>query len=193
MNPALREELVKMEEHDRTEQKKLAADGSLFEGYHPSMEAVHRENAGRLRTIIAQFGWPTEELAGPDGAKAAWRIAQHSIGEPDFMRQCRTLLDEFSKRGAVPRWQFAFIDDRIRVYEGKSQRFGTQLCGGPNGLQPYPLEDSTRVDQWRQEAGLPPLDEILADARDHPPPSSKDQRLKDAQEYAWRREAGWLE
>jgi hypothetical protein len=192
MNSALREELVKMEQHDQGVRAELAADGSLFDGYHPRMEGMHRAHAERLRAMIQRFGWPTEALAGADGAKAAWRVAQHSIGEPDFMRQCRKLMDEASRRGEVPRWQFAFIDDRIRVYEGCPQRFGTQLCSGSGGLQVYPLEDPAKVEDWRKEAGLPPLADVLARARENPPPANPDQQAKDAKEYAWRRKVGWL-
>ena len=131
-------------------------------------------------------------MVGRDGAKAAWLIAQHSIGEPDFMRHSRNLLEEASARGDVPRWHFALIDDRIRVYESRPQRYGSQLRGGPDGLEPYPLEDPTKVDQWRQELGLPPLAEIVARSRPNPPPSPQDPAAKEAQEQAWRRETAWI-
>jgi hypothetical protein len=192
MNSVLREELVKMDQHDQSVRAELAADGSLFNGYHPRMEAVHRANAERLRAVIQEFGWPTEALTGAEGAKAAWRIAQHSIAEPEFMRQCRKLLDEVSSRGEVPRWQFAFIEDRIRMYEGRPQRFGTQLCGGVGGLQVYPLENAARVEDWRKEAGLPPLAKTLARARENPPPTHPDQKSEGAKEREWRRKVGWL-
>ena len=89
MNDALRAELMQMDAHDQAVREELAADGSLFEGYHPRMAAVHDANAARLREIIAQYGWPIESLAGADGAKAAHRIAQHSINHPQFMCECR--------------------------------------------------------------------------------------------------------
>ena len=190
MNHALRDELLKLEEQDQAVRAELAADGLLFESYHPRMAAVHRTHAARLRQIISEFGWPGEAMVGRDGAKAAWLIAQHAIGEPDFMRHCRKLLDEASARGEPPRWQFALIDDRIRVYEGHPQRYGTQLRGGPDGLEPYPLEDATQVDQWRQQLGLPPLAEIIARSRNNPPPSPGDPAANEAREHAWRREVG---
>ena len=92
-----------MREYDLSFRAELAEDGSLFDGYHPRMESLHRENAARLRAIIAEIGWPTANLAGEDGAEAAWMIAQHSIGEPEFMRVCRDLIEAASDRGWVCR------------------------------------------------------------------------------------------
>lgn len=80
----LREELLAMVRTDEQVRSELEADGSLFDGYHPRMESVHRRHAARLREIIREFGWPGHHLVGEDGARSAWLIAQHSIGEPDF-------------------------------------------------------------------------------------------------------------
>jgi hypothetical protein len=56
------------------------------------MEDVHRKNAERLRELLELFGWPAVDIAGQDGAEAAWLIAQHAIGEPDFQRRVLALL-----------------------------------------------------------------------------------------------------
>lgn len=193
MNKILRAELIQMDEYDQVVRAELAADGSLFDGYHPRMAAVHDANAARLRTIIATHGWPTEPLVGVDGAKAAHRIAQHSINHPEFMRECRRLLEEASARGEAPRWQFAYLDDRIRVYEGLPQRYGTQWRDGPHGLEPYPIEDPDHVDERRAELGLPSLAELRASAPPERPPSPEAARRLEEQELAWRRAVGWIE
>ena len=192
MNDELRDELMQMDEQDQAVRAELAADGSLFDGYHPRMAAVHDENAARLRAIIAAHGWPTERLVGVDGAKAAHRIAQHSINHPDFMRECRRLLDEASAKGEVPRWQFAYIDDRIRVFEGSQQRYGTQWRGGPNGLEPYPIENVEHVDERRATLGLPSLAELRSSWPPEPSLDAEKARRLEGQELAWRRAVGWL-
>ncbi len=193
MNEILRAELIQMDEYDQAVRAELAADGSLFDGYHPRMAAVHDTNAARLRALIATHGWPTEPLVGVDGAKAAHRIAQHSINHPEFMRECRRLLEEASARGEAPRWQFAYLDDRIRVYEGLPQRYGTQWRGGPHGLEPYPIEDPDHVDERRAELGLPSLAELRASAPPEPPLDPETARRLEEQELAWRRAVGWIE
>jgi hypothetical protein len=192
MDESLEKALLDMEAHDQTVRAELTASGALNVTYHPGLEEVHRANSSRLRQIIAVFGWPGMALVGDQGAKAAWRIALHSIGEPAFMRQCRDLIDNASQTGDAPRWQFAIIDDRIRVYEGQPQRYGTQLRAGPNGLEPHPIENEGRVNSMRMQAGLPPLARTLAQARAQPQPPAADQAASDAAELEFRRNVGWI-
>lgn len=191
MNEGLRAELVAMDDHDQAVRAELAADGSLFQGYHPQMAAVHDSNAARLREIIHQHGWPTTALVGLDGANAAHRIAQHSINHPDFMRECRDLIRGASNRGEIPREQFAYIDDRIRVYEGLPQLYGTQWRGGVNGIEPYPVDDWSAVNQRRRDFGLPTLDEMRPKTSELLSQDEVDR--KRAEELAWRRRTGWVQ
>lgn len=192
MDAALGKQLIDLDDFDQRVRADLAADGSLFEGYHPRMEAVHRANAARLREIIATYGWPGFALVGERGAFAAWRIAQHSIGEPAFMRQCRDLLREASANGDVHAWQHAYIDDRVRVLEGLLQRYGTQFRDSDDGPEPAPLEAAENVEAWRQELGLPPLPEVIARVRSNPPPTPLDRAAREREELAWRKRVGWL-
>lgn len=192
MDKALEKRLIDLDDWDQRVRADLAADGSLFEGYHPQMEAVHGANAAQLREIIANHGWLGFSLVGERGAHAAWRIAQHSIGEPAFMRQCRDLLRQASANGDAHPWQHAYMDDRIRLFEGLPQRYGTQLREGENGLEPSPLEDPENVDARRQKLGLPPLSEIVTRARMNPLPAPSNQAAQDAEELAWRKRVGWL-
>ena len=130
-NESLRRELVSMAESDLSVREELITEGSLGGfGYHPRMEAVHQSNAARLREIIEQWGWPGKRLAGEDGARAAWLIAQHAIGEPSFMRRCLSLLKEAASKGEAALWQAAMLEDRIRMYEGRPQVYGTQFQAG---------------------------------------------------------------
>ena len=180
-----------MDDYDQEVRSELAADGSLFKGYHPRMAAVHDANAARLREIIREHGWPTVTLVGVDGANAAHRIAQHSINHPDFMRECRALIEEASEQGQIPQEHFAYIDDRIRVYEGLLQRFGTQWRGGINGLEPYPVDDWDSVNQRRRNLGLPTLEEMRFESSERLSPEEFERMGKE--EEAWRRRVGWIQ
>jgi hypothetical protein len=192
MDDGLRRELLELARADEDVRTELAADGSLFEGYHPRMEAVHRRNAQRLRELLAAHGWPGERLAGADGAEAAWRIVQHAIGEPSFQRECLARIGAAVAAGEAQPWQAAFLEDRIRVFEGRVQRFGTQLQPGDDGrLAPAPIEDPEHVDARRASVGLKPMAELLA--RPTPDPvvdgATRARRARDYER--WLREVGW--
>lgn len=192
MDESLEKALLDMEARDQAVRAELTVAGELDVAYHPRLEELHRSNASRLRQIIAVFGWPGTTLVGVKGAQAAWRIALHSIAEPSFMRQCRDAIARASDNDEVPRWQFAIIDDRIRVYEGRPQRYGTQLKLGPKGLEPHPIENESRVNSMRMQAGLPALSQTLAQARQQPQPPREVQATRDAAELEFRRSVGWI-
>jgi Family of unknown function (DUF6624) len=165
----LGQELVVLAENDLAVREVLASDGSLAShGYHPRMEAVHIHNATYLAEVIEQHGWPGESLVGERGAWAAWLIAQHAIGNPGFMRQCVSLLKMAASEGEVPAWQPAFLEDRICMYEGRPQRYGTQFQPGKNGrFVSYPIEDAERVNDRRHTIGLDAIEERLAEIERH--------------------------
>lgn len=187
---ALRRELRALAEEDARVRDALAADGSLFEGYHPRMEAIHRRHAARLSVILDQHGWPGQGMMGEQAGEAAWLIAQHAIGEPAFQRRCLRLLQDAAGRGEVPRWQPAMLEDRVRVLEGRSQVYGTQLEPDEEGRpRPCVIEDPDRVDERRRAAGLEPLAERLARSERIRLPA--DRARFEREREAWLRRVGW--
>lgn len=193
MNDDLRAELLQMKEHDLRVRQELLDAGKLGGFYVPEMEAVHRQNAARLREIVAEYGWPHEEIAGEDGAKAAWLIAQHAIGEPDFQRQSLQYLKRHAVEGKLPAWQTAYLEDRIATQEGRPQRYGTQWIDDiRDGLtRPLPLDDHERVNELRASVGLGPLHPIPPPGPELPPEVQAAERAsRDAWE-AWFIQVGW--
>lgn len=186
---ALRRELLALAAEDRRVRAALEAAGELAGGYAPRMEAVHRHNAARLRAIVARHGWPGRALVGDDGADAAWLIVQHAIGEPALLRATLPVLWDAAARGDAPAWQAAMLEDRIRTFEGRPQRYGTQLHPDAEGwLRPHEIEDPAEVDARRAAVGLEPLAERLARAGRE----AVGDRARHEREYAdWLRRAGW--
>jgi hypothetical protein len=194
MDDDLRRTLIALAEHDLAVRARLAADGSLFRGYHPQMQAVHEANAAALETIIATRGWPTREFVGEDGAEAAWLIAQHAIGLPDFQRRSLAAQQSAAAAGQVPAWQPAMLLDRIRNFEGKPQLYGTQFDWDDDGqLNPLPIENPEGVDERRASVGLPPLASAIAEKRrsaaNERPPTDQKTRAREMAE--WAKQVGW--
>jgi hypothetical protein len=166
----LRCQLIAMRAEDLGVRKELLQAGELGGAYVPRMEAVHIKNAERLRKLIAQHGWPGEDIAGKDGAEAAWLIAQHAIGEPAFQEVALQLLQACAREGRVPAWHAAYLDDRIAMYEDRPQRFGSQWIDDARDgrLRPWHLADPDRVNELRASVGLGPLAAIPEPGPDLP-------------------------
>jgi Family of unknown function (DUF6624) len=183
INESLRRELVSMREEDLRVRGELDAAGELGGPYVPRMEAVHVRNAARLRELIAEHGWPAEDIAGEDGAKAAWFIVQHAVGEPDFQRHVLSLLQQGAAAGRIPPWHAAYLEDRIALHEGRPQRFGSQWVDSPEDgrIRPWQLADPAHVDELRASVGLPALQPIPEPG----PPLPADKRNELEQSLAW--------
>jgi len=189
----LRAELIALIAEDDAVRARLAADGSLFDGYHPEMEAVHRHNAAALRDVIARVGWPGRSLVGDDGAAAAWRIVQHAIGEPEFMRGCLAMTREAVAAGEADPAEAAFLEDRLRVFEGRPQLYGTQYDWDDKGgamVLTYGVEASESVEDRRRAVGLPPLQARRPPSSDEPSPVGKPQSRLTEMEL-WASGVGW--
>ena len=192
----IRTELIAMAHEDQTLREELARDGSLFDGYHPRMRAVHERNAQRLDRILAESGWPGRSQVGEEASGAAWLILQHAIGNPPLQRRGLTLLQKAAERGDVPAVEVAMLEDRIRSMEGRGQRFGTQFDWDSEGnMSPVPIEDPDRVDERRRSVGLGPLEESIRLHREgmarspERPPADWAKRRREMED--WCRTVGW--
>lgn len=192
----LRDVLLAMAADDERVRSDLAADGSLFGGYHPAMRAVHDRNAARLAEIIDAHGWPGRGLVGEDGARAAWLVLQHAIAHPALLRRGLILVREAVGTGDVPAADAARLEDRIAVFEGRPQRYGTQFDWNERGeLAPCVIEDEAGVDDRRRAVGLPPLAADIRRVREsiasdgEKPPGDWHERRRQAED--WARSVGW--
>ena len=91
---------------------------------------------------------------------------------------------------------FVAPEDRIAVFEGREQTFGTQFDWDADGLlSPAPIRDRAGVDERRASVGLPSMAETIAQIRAgaaaerETAPADLQQRRADFE--AWARRVGW--
>jgi len=186
LNHQLANELLQLADHDLLVREKLLAEGKLFGGYHPEMEAVHKANAKRLREIIAVIGYPGLSKVGEKASEAAWLIVQHAIGEPDFMQKCYQMMVDNSDD--VNLTNIAYLHDRIQVFKSKPQLYGTQLTA--NGAI-YPVTNKHSLNKERMKMNLPALSQEQINnipAIDQIPTMD----LEDEGYQIWRKKVGWI-
>jgi len=189
--------IIELKNADLALREKLVQSGQLGKGYNEEMEKLHNRNAEILNEIIEAIGYPTIDKVGKEANEAAWLVIQHSIGQPIFMKKCAKLLDKaVSENNANPK-NLAYLTDRIALFEGKPQLYGTQFDWDENGeLSPNNFDDLAKVNQRRKSIGLNTLEEQTkiirrqAKKENQTPPTDFVKRKKEMDE--WRKTVGWI-
>jgi len=194
----LAERIINLKKVDLAYRNKLIQAGQLGDGYDEGMADLHNKNARILEEIIDEIGFPTSDKVGEAGSEAAWLVIQHAIGQPDFMRKCEKLLAEVANENKAYQVYLAYLSDRIAVFEGRPQLYGTQFDWDEFGkLSPQAFADEARVNERRQTIGLNTLAEQTqlmrerVEAENEVPPLDYDKRK--AELMAWKRKVGWID
>lgn len=189
--------ILRLKEKDDKLRAKLIENKTLSNGYNREMKAIHNSNAKKLNRIIDVIGFPTSEKIGEEASNAAWLIIQHSIGQPDFMKKWAALMEIEVKNGQADKINFAYLTDRIAVFEGNPQRYGTQFDWDENGeMSPAKIDEYDKVNERRKAIGLNSLEEQIKVMRERVktenqrPPKDYEERKREYDE--WRKSVGWI-
>ncbi|MFK7882837.1 MAG: DUF6624 domain-containing protein [Phycisphaerales bacterium] len=167
-NEEIADELRDMQALD----EKLVRESTEFHTPTPGelarVEEIDRSHAARLAEIVETIGWPTRELVGADAAQGAFVVVQHAGHDPEFQSQCLALMVDEVERGTLPSAYVALLTDRIRMFAGQPQVFGTQMTfaqssdGFARCAPATPIEDPANLDARRELMGLPPHDVFVS-------------------------------
>ncbi|HEX8637590.1 MAG TPA: DUF6624 domain-containing protein [Pyrinomonadaceae bacterium] len=195
--PEIAKEIIELQNADLALRDKLVKNGRLFDGYNKEMEALHNRHAEILNNIIAEIGYPTVEKVGREASEAAWLVIQHSIGQPEFMKNCAVLLEKAVAENQADAKQLAYLTDRIAGFEGRPQLYGTQFDWDAGGeMNPKPFDDLEKVNRRRKTIGLNLLEEQTEIIRkqviseNQKTPADMKERTKQSDE--WRKKVGWI-
>jgi hypothetical protein len=190
------EKIIELKNADLTLRNKLVQSGQLSEGYNEQMKELHNENAKILNEIIDTIGYPTIDKVGKDANEATWLVIQHSIEQPIFMKKCVKLLKKAVNESKADLKSLAYLTDRIAVFEGKPQLYGTQFDWDENeNLSPNIFDDLTKVNERRKSIGLNTLEEqteiirIRVKNENQTPPKDFEKRKQEIEQ--WKKNVGW--
>lgn len=129
------------------------------------MDSIDKGNQDWLVARLEEIEWFTLSEYGEEAEANAFLIVQHADNNPALQKRVLKIYQSLlSEREIVPE-HYAELRDRITSDEDGVQRYGTQLaCESGELLLKAPLEDPERVDQWRAEVGLPPVEEAMTAA-----------------------------
>lgn len=153
--PEIALEIKKMIDADQAMRERNLESGDTY--WDDELDIVHTR---RMKEIVALIGFPTASKVGKEVSNDAWLLVQHADHDIEFQTICLTLMKE-SSEGEVERRDIAFLEDRIRVNQGRGQLYGTQFMQVDGRHVPRPIEDEENIDARRAEMGMGTLAERI--------------------------------
>ena len=154
----IKQTLAQIEQQDQQIRTTILAVGMDSEEAVPlfkQMRRVDSVNQVYVRHLLATSGWPARSQVGEAGARTIFLVVQHS--NRAFIAQQLPALRRLVKQGEASPTDAALMTDRLRMFSGKKQLYGTQTADWvrrDGTLVIWPIQDPARVNQRRQRLGF---------------------------------------
>lgn len=155
-NKELKNELLKMREEAQKILLKRAKETYKLQPSQKRATETNLKHAAGLCQIIKQFGWPTEQMVGQEGADAATSLLINSTSF-ELQRVLLPLIKAATEKGDFKRQSYAMYIDRLLIRTGRKQIFGTQIAVDSGIIILYPILQEQSVEERRSKYNLPPL------------------------------------
>lgn len=141
--------------------RKIGMRSSVVEALWNSKFMIQENSQIELKEWVARKGWPKIKDVGSEAAMGAYLVAMHS--NDGSQKQYLPMIRQRCEEKELSWQRYANIYDRCLYNDNKPQKYGTHTIYNVNthSEELYKLEDETKVDEWRKELGLPPLEEYL--------------------------------
>ncbi|WP_237057278.1 DUF6624 domain-containing protein [Microbulbifer sediminum] len=162
---AIQAELEAMLDSDQKHRAAIIAAIREHGNDHPSVKAlwekqipIDKHNAARLEEIVSEYGWPRKTDMGEKAAKSAFLIVQHAPAETQ--KKYLPEMRKAAKEGEADLRNLAMLEDRVLVFDGKEQLYGTQVARSDSGAFNFlPIQDIEELDARREKMNLGPIAE----------------------------------
>ncbi len=124
--------------------------------YLKQMADIDMQNRTNLEMILEKYGWIEQSKIGEKAADGIFYIVQHS--DVELMEKYFPQMKALAERGEASKVLTAMMEDRLLMWKGKKQRYGTQATTGlrpDKTLAVWPIEDPLQVNALRKKAGFP--------------------------------------
>lgn len=120
------------------------------------MKVTDSTNLLRITRILDKYGWIGEDKIGWAGASAIWAVIQHSPLETE--EKYLPEMIKAVKKGNARSSQLALLEDRVLMFRGEKQIYGSQVITDSLGVTKFwPIKDEKNVNLRRFFQGLGPI------------------------------------
>jgi len=123
--------------------------------YIQQMANIDMRNRNKIESILNKYGWLEKSKVGTKASEAIFYTVQHTNLE--FVERYFSQFKKLAERGEANPRQCAMMEDRILMWKGKKQIYGTQAS---TTLRPdkklaiWPIENPSEVNALRMRAGF---------------------------------------
>lgn len=119
------------------------------------MQKIDSVNQAQVKLILNQYGWLPQSKISEKAADAIFFVVQHA--DMELIKKHLPDLKKLANNKEAKTTHAAMMEDRLLMYEGKKQIYGTQAMG--NGSADgkafiWPIQHPEKVNQLRKEAGF---------------------------------------
>lgn len=133
--------------------------------YTTEMERVDSLNQATVFGILDKEGWPYH--LSEKANRAIWIVIDHS--DLAYRSKYLGLVKEKAEEGVLDKTDYAILNDRVRMEEGKPQIYGTQIKMAATIVDDdiamqlclWPVKNPAALDSLRSTVGLSPIKEYL--------------------------------
>lgn len=142
-------------------EKQYGFKSSVADSLAQIMIKIDSINLQKIENILDKKGWVGKDLVGEQASMTIFLVIQHS--DLETQKKYLPMMREAVKKGNVNAANLALLEDRIAIWEGRKQIYGSQLYYDEKKGKYFvsPIEDPDNVDKRRAEVGLGPISEYV--------------------------------
>ena len=155
---AIRQELHRIYRRDQQIRESITAVGLDSPAAQPLFKQMHATdsvNQVYVRHLLATTGWPARSQVGDTAANTVYLVVQHA-GRAAIAQHLPALRQRV-RQGEAQATNAATMADRLRMFSGKKQRYGTQTANWvrQDGTRVvWPVQRPAHVNRYRRQVGF---------------------------------------
>jgi len=146
--------------NDQLLRNEIFSKSSISEEDKNAFADFDKKSSDFIKNIVSEIGLPTITKVGKKASYNAWLLVQHSR-DLKFQKSYLELLKQNEKD--INPANISYLEDRVLMYEGKPQIYGTQfvLNEKTEKMEPYTISNPETVNVRRFKYGMGTLEEYI--------------------------------
>lgn len=132
----------------------IGIESPLASQYIKRMMVIDEDNQEKIKLILGRYGWIAQSKIGVKAAQAFFFTIQHS--DTALMEKWFQEFKRLAEAGEADKAECAMMEDRLLMWHGKKQKYGTQASIFREDLKLaiWPIEEPATVNERRMKMGF---------------------------------------